>query len=184
MSETNHSESMNEEQGLPENLSEDAITQTKEDGGEYTSEEIIQQKHDELYDKYIRLYAEFDNFRNRTHKERFEMRDAVTKDVLLAMLPVYDDIKRAIAAEEKTGDAEVLKNGVGLILSKFKHVLTMAGVTEMEAKGKEFNSDLFDAITTIPAPTPDMKGKVIDDIETGYMINDKVLRFAKVVVGE
>lgn len=134
-------------------------------------------------DKYLRLYAEFDNFRRRTNKERAEERQTAGKDTIAALLPVLDDFERAIKAMETATDVIPVKEGVALIQNKLKGILTSKGLKEMETKGTPFDADIHEAITSIPAPTDDLKGKVVDELEKGYLLNDKVVRFAKVVVG-
>ncbi|MDO3642670.1 nucleotide exchange factor GrpE [Mucilaginibacter sp. L3T2-6] len=134
-------------------------------------------------DKYLRLYAEFDNFRRRTIKEREEARKMEGKDVISSLLPVLDDFERALKAMENATDVAPVKEGVLLIQNKLKNALTKNGLKEMESIGSAFDPDLQEAITNIPAPNEDMKGKVIDEMEKGYFLNDKVIRFAKVIVG-
>ena len=137
----------------------------------------------EWKDKFLRLQAEFDNYRKRTLKEKMELVQTGGRDVLLAMLPVRDDVQRAMAAMEKSDDLEALRQGVRLISQKFTEALRQKGVTEMELKEKEFDADIAEAVAKFAAGEQ-MKGKVIDVVQTGYMLGDKVLRFAKVVVGE
>ena len=134
-------------------------------------------------DKYLRLYAEFDNFRRRTVKEREEARKMEGKDIIVSLLPVLDDFDRALKAMETVTDVAPVKEGVTLIQNKLKNALTQKGLKEMESIGAPFDPELQEAITNIPAPTDDMKGKVIDEMEKGYFLNDKVVRFAKVIVG-
>ncbi|HVW97373.1 MAG TPA: nucleotide exchange factor GrpE [Mucilaginibacter sp.] len=134
-------------------------------------------------DKYLRLYAEFDNFRRRTIKEREEARKMEGKDVILSLLPVLDDFERALKAMENATDVAPVKEGVLLIQNKLKNALTKNGLKEMESIGAAFDPDLQEAITNIPAPSEEMKGKVVDEMEKGYFLNDKVVRFAKVIVG-
>ena len=137
----------------------------------------------EWKDKYLRLQAEFDNYRKRTLREKMDLVQTGGRDVLLAMLPVRDDVQRAIAAMEKSDDIEALRQGVRLISQKFTEALRQKGVTEMELKEKEFDADVAEAVARFAAGE-EMKGRVIDVVQTGYMLGDKVLRFAKVVVGE
>lgn len=137
----------------------------------------------EWKDKYLRLQAEFDNYRKRTLREKMDLVQTGGRDVLLAMLPVRDDVQRALAAMEKSDDIEALRQGVRLISQKFTEALRQKGVTEMELKDKEFDADLAEAVAKFAAGE-EMKGRVIDVVQTGYMLGDKVLRFAKVVVGE
>jgi molecular chaperone GrpE len=134
-------------------------------------------------DKFLRLYAEFDNFRRRTAKEREEARKTEGKDVIVALLPVLDDFERAIRSMENATDIVAVKEGVALIQNKMKNILAQKGLKEMQSIGSPFDADLHEAITNIPAPTDDMKGKVVDEMEKGYELNDKVIRFAKVIVG-
>lgn len=134
-------------------------------------------------DKYLRLYAEFDNFRRRTIKEREEARKMEGKDLFVALLPVLDDFERALKAMENAVDVAPVKEGVTLVQSKLKNTLIQKGLKAMESIGSPFDPELHEAITNIPAPTEDLKGKVIDEMEKGYYLNDKVVRFAKVIVG-
>lgn len=137
----------------------------------------------EWRDKYLRLQAEFDNYRKRTLKEKMDLVQTGGRDVLLAILPVRDDVQRAVEAMEKSDDIGALRAGVNLISQKFTETLRQRGVTEIEAKGKEFDADLHEAVAKFAAGEEN-KGKVIDVVQTGYRLGDKVLRFAKVVVGE
>jgi molecular chaperone GrpE len=134
-------------------------------------------------DKYLRLYAEFDNFRRRTIKEREEARKMEGKDVIVSLLPVLDDFDRALRSMENATDLAPVKEGVELIQQKLKNTLTQKGLKEMESIGKPFDPELHEAITNIPAPNEELKGKVVDEMEKGYFLNDKVARFAKVIVG-
>jgi molecular chaperone GrpE len=136
-----------------------------------------------LNDKYVRLYAEFDNYKRRTTKERIELLQTAGKDVIVSLLTVLDDFERANKAMENASDIKPVKEGVELIHNKLQSLLTQKGLKAMESIGQTFDADIHEAITNIPAPTPDMKGKIIDEVEKGYMLNDKVIRFAKVIVG-
>jgi len=133
-------------------------------------------------DKYLRLYAEFDNFRKRTMRERGDLVRSAGRDVMEALLPVLDDFERALAAGEGQ-DIEQMKEGYLLIGQKMRGILEAKGLQRMEAKEAAFDTDLHEAITQIPAPAPNMVGKVVDVVEPGYKLHDTVLRFAKVVVG-
>lgn len=133
-------------------------------------------------DKYLRLYSEFENFRRRTAKEKLEMVQSANEQLIKSLIPVLDDFERAEKSfsEKSDNDAE----GFKLIQAKFKKVLDLYGVKAMDVKaGSDFNTDLHEAITQIPSPDPSLKGKVVDVVEKGYLLNDKVVRFAKVVVG-
>ncbi len=147
-------------------------------------EEEYQQQINELQDKYVRLMAEFDNFRKRSLKERMELLKSAGEDVLINVLPVMDDFERGLIAIEKSNDIESVKQGIQLIYNKFKDFLTQRGVKEIEAQNQDFNVDIHEAITKIPAPEENLKGKVVDVIQKGYYLNDKVIRYAKVVIGE
>jgi molecular chaperone GrpE len=138
----------------------------------------------ELKDKHIRLQAEFDNYRKRTMKERMELLKTASESVLINILPVIDDFDRAIQTLESVQEENHVKEGVSLIYNKFQEFLKQNGVKEIEAKGKDFDTDLHEAITTFPAPTEDLKGKIIDVVQKGYYLNDKVIRHSKVVIGE
>lgn len=144
-----------------------------------SSEELLAQEKD----RYIRLYAEFENYKKRTTKERMEFAQYANQDMMVSMLGVLDDFERAIKEISKTGNAEDLK-GVELIYQKFKGKLVEKGLQPVEVNaGDDFNVDFHEAITQIPAPTADLKGKIVDVIETGYTLHDKVIRFSKVVIG-
>lgn len=136
-----------------------------------------------LNDKYLRLYSEFDNYRKRTNKEKLDLIATASAGVLKDLLTVLDDFERAIANNESVEDAQVIKDGFKLIQHKLKATLEAKGLKPMEAKNQPFDADLHEAIANIPAPSEDLKGKVVDDVEKGYYLNDKVIRFAKVVVG-
>lgn len=146
--------------------------------------QLTQQELDEWKDKYLRLSAEFDNFRKRTLKEKIEMSKVAGKDIMSDFLPVMDDFERAMAAMQKTDDIESVKEGLTLIFSKCLTFLKSNKVQEIEAVNKPFDTELHDAVTKIPAPDEKQKGLVIDVIQKGYMIDDKVLRYAKVVIGD
>lgn len=151
--------------------------------GSLTEEEKLKAEVAEWQNKHLRLYAEFDNFKRRTSKERLELLQIAGKDVIVDLLPVLDDFERAQKSMETATDIEAVKEGVKLVHHKLKNTLVNKGLKEMEAKGKEFNADVHEGITSIPAPSGDLKGKVIDELEKGYYLNDKVIRFAKVIIG-
>lgn len=138
----------------------------------------------EWQDKYMRLSAEFDNFRKRTLKEKMELVASGGEDVMVAIIPVVDDFERAIAAMDGKEHVTPECEGIRLIYQKFLDVLKSKGVTPIEAMGKPMDVDFHDAVAKVPVEDPQQKGKVIDVVQTGYMLKDKVLRFAKVVVGE
>ena len=138
----------------------------------------------ELKDKHIRLQAEFDNYRKRTLKERMELLKTASESVLVGILPVIDDFDRAIQTLDQVEENSHLKDGVMLIFNKFQDFLKQNGVKEIEGKDQPFDTDLHEAITTFPAPSEELKGKIIDVVQKGYYLNDKVIRHSKVVIGE
>jgi molecular chaperone GrpE len=148
-----------------------------------TAAELLKEELATANDKYLRLYAEYDNFRRRTIKEREEARKMEGKDLIVDLLPVLDDFERALRAMENATDVTPIKEGVTLVQQKLKNILTQKGLKVMESIGNPFDAELQEAITNIPAPTEEWKGKVIDEMEKGYYLNDKVVRFAKVIVG-
>ena len=150
---------------------------------ELSAEEKLKNELVAANDKYLRLFAEFDNFRRRTAKEREEARKTEGKDVIVALIPLMDDFERAIRSMDNATDVAAVKAGVELIYNKLSSTLTQKGLKPMEALGETFDADLHEAITNIPAPTDDLKGKVVDQMEKGYYLGDKVIRFAKVIVG-
>ncbi len=146
--------------------------------------EKLQAEAAEWKDKYLRLVAEFDNFRKRNAKERIELVQTAGKDVIVSLLDVVDDCERAQKQVETSNDANAIKEGVLLVFNKLRNTLQAKGLKPMVSTGTAFNPDLHEAITEIPAPTKDMAGKVIDEVQKGYYLNDKIIRFAKVVVGK
>jgi len=138
----------------------------------------------ELKDKYIRLLAEFDNYKRRTIKEKMELMDTAAKSTITALLPVLDDFARAKANAESEDSKEPFSEGVMLVYNKLHTILEQRGLATMESNGSDFDPEFHEAITEIPAPTEEMKGKVIDTVETGYTLKDKIIRYAKVVVGK
>lgn len=147
--------------------------------------EELQLKYNELNDKYLRLYSEFDNFRKRTSKEKLDLYKTAGEDVIISMLPVMDDFERAMKSITDSQELSSVVDGIKLIHNKFEKSLEQKGLRAMESSvGKEFDVNLQEAITKIPAPEKKLKGKVIDEVERGYMLYDKVIRYAKVVIGE
>jgi molecular chaperone GrpE len=146
--------------------------------------EDLKQQIGELKDKYLRLVADFDNFRKRTAKERLELIQTASKDVITSLLSVLDDSERAEKQMLITQDIEAIKEGEKLVFNKLRSTLQSKGLRPMETVGKDFNPEFHEAITEIPAPADDLKGKVLDEVEKGYYLNDKIIRFAKVVVGK
>ena len=146
--------------------------------------EKLQSEIGELKDKYIRLVAEFDNYRKRSSKERLDLLQTAGKEVITSFLDVLDDCDRAQKQLETSEDVQAIKEGVLLVFNKLRNTIQQKGVKAMEAVNQEFNPDLHEAITEIPAPNPELVGKVIDEVQKGYYLNDKIIRFAKVVVGK
>lgn len=173
-----------EEPGAPRE--EEANEQEPEEtaGEEEEKEPTVEEKLAELQDKYLRLTAEYDNFRKRTLREKIDLQRSANESLLDALLPVADDFDRALQSVEEASDVGAVKEGLNLISGKFRGFLTQQGIKEIDAVNKTFDTDLHEAVTKIPAPTKKMKGKVVDVVQKGYFLNDKVLRFAKVVIGE
>jgi molecular chaperone GrpE len=156
----------------------------KEDEKKDKEIEELKGKVNELNDKYLRLSAEFDNYRKRTLKERTDLLKTAGGETLVSLLPVIDDLERALQSIEKATEVEPVKEGIGLIYNKFKEFMKNKGLVEVDALNQPFDTDLHEALTKIPAPNEDLKGKVVDVIQKGYRIEDKIIRYAKVVVGE
>ena len=144
----------------------------------------LKKQFDELNDSYLRLMAEFDNYRKRTLKEKAELIKSGGESVLKNLLPVVDDFERALQNIRTAEDLKAISDGIELIYNKFISYLSQEGVKAIEAVGKPFDTEHFEAIATIPAPEENLKGKVIDCVQTGYLMHEKVIRHAKVVVGE
>jgi molecular chaperone GrpE len=141
--------------------------------------ELAEQK-----EKFIRLYAEFDNFKRRSAKERIELIQTAGREVIQSMLEVMDDCERAEKQMQKSEDLTLIREGIQLVFTKLRNTLQSKGLKEMKSIGEEFNPDLHEAITEIPVPDENMRGKVVDEVEKGYTLNDKIIRFSKVVVGK
>jgi len=167
-----------------ENIQEENPEQNNVSDTETSAEETLQQQVAEANDKYARLFAEFDNYKKRTSKERVELIQTAGQRIITKLLPVLDDFDRALAAMSTAQDVESVKTGVELVSSKFRKLLEQEGLKEMDVLGQPFDADFQEAITAVPAPSEDLKNKVIDVVEKGYALNDKVIRFAKVVIGQ
>jgi len=178
-SQTQSSDNVSEEKS--DNMTEES---TSEGENSAPKEENFEEKYNELNDRYLRLMAEFDNYRKRTLKEKMELTKNGGEDVLKGILPVVDNMERAMKSMETATDTEAVKEGINLIYKKFQEFLTGRGLKEIEAQGLELDTDKHEAVTKFPAPSEDLKGKIIDVIEKGYTLNDKVIRYAKVVIGE
>ena len=147
------------------------------------SETEYQLKVNELNDKYLRLYSEFDNFRKRTMKEKIDLRQTASEDLIKDLLPVLDDFDRAMASMSSTDNIEAIIEGEKLIQAKMRTILASKGLQEIKSIGETFDTDFHEAVTSIPAPSKDLKNKVVDEIQKGYMLHDKVIRFSKVITG-
>ena len=176
--EQNIENELNTDENVPgtEHLNEPV---TEEDPITKLEAELQEQK-----DKYLRLMAEFDNYRRRTSKERLELIQTAGKDVIVSMLDLLDDCDRAEKQLQSSDDISVQKEGIQLVFNKLRSTMQSKGVKVMESIHEDFDVEKHEAITEIPAPTEDLKGKVIDDVIKGYYLNDKIIRFAKVVVGK
>lgn len=181
-----NSEEVNEDMDTSGTTDENTNTRESENSEELLEkkEQLLEEELNELRDKYVRLSAEFDNYRKRTLKEKMELTKSAGESILLNIIPVVDDFERGMETMDKASDIDAVKEGIHLIHNKFKDFLKQSGVKEIEARDKEFNTDEHDAVTKIPAPGEEQKGKVVDVIEKGYKLNDRVIRFSKVVVGE
>ena len=138
----------------------------------------------EIKEKHLRLFADFDNYKKRTAKEKIELIGSASKDLMRDLLPVVDDFDRAMKSLEETKEVEKVKEGMTIINHKLRGILEQKGLKEMKAIGEDFDSEIHEAITEIPAPDKKTKGKVLDEIEKGYRLNEKIIRFPKVVVGK
>jgi molecular chaperone GrpE len=186
--ETNKENAMNAETELPAGFPEEnqehrkekasKSKHRKEDRNVELELEIVQ-----LNDKYLRLYSEFDNYRKRSLREKTELIKSAASDLITELLPVLDDLERALNAMETGEQENAITDGIRLIYNKLKNILSQQGLERMKVMGEEFDTDFHEALTEIPAPGPDQKGKVVDVIQNGYLLNGKVIRYAKVVVG-
>lgn len=172
------------EKVMNEELNEQVAENQEEIKQELTEVEALKEEIKKEKDQYLRLFAEFDNYKKRTAKERLDFFKTANIETITALLPVLDDFERAMKEMTKSGESEHLQ-GIQLIQSKLTETLRVKGLNQLEINvGDEFDTDKMEAITLIPAPSEDLKGKVIDVVETGYALTDKVIRYAKVVVGQ
>lgn len=162
---------------------EEALIESELDATKRSLDEL-QKKYNQLNDTYLRSLAEFDNYRKRSLREKADLIKTGGESVLINVLSVIDDMERGLSATKDAQDINAVKEGMELIYSKFQSFLKQNGITVIETEGKTFDTDMHEAITTIPAPTEDLKGKVVDCVQKGYYLHDKVIRFAKVVVGD
>ena len=176
----NHAHETTPEQEMPESSAGFEKTETNAS----QSQEQGAAQYAELNDKYLRLYSDFDNFRKRTLKEKIELSKSASAEIIIKLLPVLDDFERGIKAFDASSESgQALKDGIVLIYNKFLATLMQQGLERMRTSGEKFDTDFHEAITNIPAPSPDLKGKIMDEVEKGYLLNGKVIRYAKVVVG-
>lgn len=166
-----------------ENLTEEFLEIENTDDKAVSETEDLQTQLNVANDKYLRLFAEFDNYKRRTSKERIDLFKSAGKDIVIALLPALDDFERAIKAIPENDEGDGIKEGIMLVQNKLKAILQQQGLKEMNSISEVFDADLHEAITSIPAPVDEMKGKILDELEKGYYLNDKVIRFAKVIVG-
>ena len=174
-------ETTKEEEEIKIDEQEPQVEQNQEEvKKELTPEELIQQEKD----KYLRLFAEFENYKKRTSRERIELFKTASQELMTSLLPIMDDFDRGLSEIKKVKDKELLK-GMQLINDKFKNTLTQKGLTEIEVKeGDVFDAEIHEAITQIPAPSDKLRGKVIDAVEKGYKLGEKIIRYPKVVIGQ
>ncbi len=177
---------LKQEQEIDINTDENAAgtTHLNEPVQEESEMEKLKAELQEQKERYLRLYAEFDNFKRRSAKERLELIQTAGKDVIISLLDVMDDFERAQKQMETSTDVPAIKEGLNLVFNKFRNNLQSKGLKVMESVNTDFDVDKHEAITEIPAPSDQLKGKVVDEVQKGYYLNDKIIRFAKVVVGK
>lgn len=180
---TSTTQTMNVETNAEATKPEEALVENELDAAKKALE-ALQTKYDQLNDTYLRSLAEYDNYRKRSLREKADLIKSGGEKVLISILTVVDDMERGLTATREAQDIEAVKQGMELIYSKLQNFLKQNGVTEIETEGKTFDVDQHEAITTFPAPCEEQKGKVMDCVQKGYYLHDKVIRFAKVVVGE
>ncbi len=175
-----NNDELEEMQNVSEN--QEDLAPNEEDLSPQDSE--VTEDVNEWQDKYVRLVAEFDNYKKRTNKEKLELIQFANRDLMLSLLEVLDDVDRAQGQIDNDQEVEAMKEGVQLVFNKFRKTLTDKGLKPYDSQGENFDVEMHEAITEIPAPSDDMKGKVVDEVQKGYYLNDKLLRHAKVVVGK
>jgi molecular chaperone GrpE len=188
-----HKDAKESTNGTPENATGfDINTDENISGSTHLNEPVneesvsdqLKEALQESKDKYLRLAAEFDNFKRRNAKERVELIQTAGRDVITDLLEVLDDMERAEKQMESAADIAAVKDGLTLVFNKLRNKLQAKGLKPMDSVGKDFDADLHEAITEIPAPSQDLKGKIVDEVTKGYYLNDKIIRHAKVVVGK
>ena len=176
-------DNVNEAETSFSDATRDADSGVETERPDLDSEEKLNMELAEMKDKYIRLYADFENFRRRTARERLELVGTANADLMSNILPIVDDFERAMQSFESTTEVEPLREGVALIFQKLYKTLEGKGLKVMKTVGLPFDADFQESVAQYPAPNPELKGMVIDEVEKGYLLNDKVIRYAKVVVG-
>lgn len=174
---------MDNNQSTSENIDDSTVSSENTAATEEQNVAELTAKVAELNEKYLRLYSDFDNYKKRSTKERIDLIKSAGEDVYKLLLPIIDDFERAIKASKETTDLKAINEGINLVYHKIKTTLGNKGLEEMAVEGTAFDPDLHEAITNIPAPSEELKGKIVDVLEKGYTLNGKVIRFAKVVVG-
>lgn len=180
---TDNQESIENAQTI-ENKETETPAEQDSSAGEDNDLKRLQAELEEMKDKHLRLFAEFENYKKRTLREKMDLLSSAAQDTMAALLPVLDDFDRAKKSAEQEGTTEIFSEGVHLVYQKLYSVLSQKGLKEMESNNLAFDPELHEAITEIPAPTEDMKGKVLDTVEKGYYLKEKIIRHAKVVVGK
>jgi molecular chaperone GrpE len=183
MSTENTQEELLNTENLTEPENETLTAQQQQEDPQEGTENNLEKELAEWKDKYLRLFSDFENFRKRQAKERLELIGTASENLMVALLPIIDDFERAMKAFENTDNLEALKEGVQLVFHKLQKTLEQKGLKPMQSIGEPFNPELQEAITQIPVEDESMKGKVIDEVEKGYSLNEKTIRFAKVVIG-
>jgi len=186
MSSKKKTEKVDEEKATSEvEIAPDIQNEQSQTTDEHQDEKLIlQSKIDELNDKNLRLYSEFDNYRKRTIKEKIELSKSASEEIIASLLTIMDDFERGLQTINETSNIVVTKEGIQLIYSKFANLLQQKGVAPITSLGEDFNTDFHEAITNIPAEADHLKGKVVDEIQKGYTMNGKVIRFSKVIVAQ
>lgn len=183
MEDTNKTEDLQDQQ-QKDYMEGNQVTENIANEAEMDPLMAITKQLDEQKDKFLRLFAEFDNYKKRMAKERLELLSTAGKEIILDFLPIADDMERSMKASATTDDIQIVREGFALITEKIMKTLEKKGVKPIEAIGQTFDSEKHEAITEIPAPTEELKGKIVDEIEKGYTMHDKIIRFSKVVVGK
>ena len=174
-----------DEKEVMQNQQEQADQPLHQEANEEANElDVLKKELEEQKEKFIRLYAEFDNFKRRNAKERIELIQTAGKEVIQSMLEVMDDCDRAEKQLHQSDDLKQIREGLTLVFTKFRNTLQSKGLKEMKSIGEEFNPDFHEAITEVPVTDESMKGRIVDEVEKGYTLNDKIIRFSKVVVGK